>query len=196
MAFEEVRVLRSKNRRKTVSSRLVDGVLEVSIPAWMSRAEEARWVDEMRKRFERKSASAEIDLTDRAGRLARRYGLPTPSSVRWVSNQQSRWGSCTIQERSIRISDRLSNVPLWVLDAVLVHELAHLVHADHSAKFWAVVQRYPKLERAEGFLEGLSYASGLPGGFDGPDGDHGGSPSAPDDDLLTDPPEPGQQTFF
>ena len=128
MTFEEVRILRSKNRRKTVSSRLIDGVLEVSIPAWMSKAEEAKWVDEMRKRFERKSASSEIDLNERAARLARQYGLPAPSSVRWVSNQQTRWGSCSTQERSIRISDRLSKVPLWVLDSVLIHEQIGRAH--------------------------------------------------------------------
>ena len=192
MTFEEVRILRSKNRRKTVSSRLIDGVLEVSIPAWMSKAEEAKWVDEMRKRFERKSASSEIDLNERAARLARRYGLPTPSSVRWVSNQQTRWGSCSTQERSIRISDRLSKVPLWVLDSVLIHELAHLVHADHSPKFWAVVERYPKLARADGFLEGMAYASGQPTWLDNSDD----SAAGPEDDLFDEPPELGQQPLW
>ena len=193
---ETVRVVRSKNRRKTVSARMIDGVLELAIPAWMSKAEEARWVDEMRNRFARKSASAEIDLTDRATRLAARYRLPTPTSVRWVSNQQSRWGSCSIHDRSIRISDRLAKVPLWVLDAVLVHELAHLVHPDHSPKFWAIVERYPKLAKAEGFLEGMAYASGQPAGFDGPPE----GPAGPEDDLLDalegDPGDAGQQAFF
>lgn len=193
MTFEEVRILRSKNRRKTVSSRLIDGVLEVSIPAWMSKAEEAKWVDEMRKRFERKSASSEIDLNERAARLARRYGLPAPSSVRWVSNQQTRWGSCSTQERSIRISDRLSKVPLWVLDSVLIHELAHLVHADHSPKFWAVVERYPKLARADGFLEGMAYASGQPTWLDPKSDD---SAAGPEDDLVDEPPELGQQPLW
>src|SRR4051812_37884803 len=88
---EEVRVVRSAKRRKTVSARLVGGVLEVAIPAWMSKAEERRWVDEMRRRFERRSAGAAIDLESRVQALAARYALPVPDTVRFVDNQESRW---------------------------------------------------------------------------------------------------------
>jgi predicted metal-dependent hydrolase len=80
--------------------------------------------------------------------------------VRWSAIQQSRWGSCTPTDRSIRISDRLRGVPQWVLDYVLVHELAHLLIIDHRPEFWALVQRYPRSERARGFLDGLSHAAG------------------------------------
>jgi len=84
--------------------------------------------------------------------LAERFDLPTPQSVRWVSNQQSLWGSCTIDAADIRVSDRLTGFPRWVIDYVLVHELAHLAVPNHSKRFWTLVNRYPKAERARGFL--------------------------------------------
>ncbi len=145
-------MVRSPKRRKTVQARLVSGVLRVSIPARMSLAEEQRWVKVMSEKFERRSAADTIDLAARAASLAAAYDLPAPSSVRWVDNQESRWGSCTPADGSIRISSRLAREPLWVLDYVLVHELAHLVVPRHGRAFWALVARYPRAERARGFL--------------------------------------------
>lgn len=161
LSFEgpRVEVVRSRKRRKTISAREVDGVIRVSIPATMSKADEAKWVDEMVRRFRRKASSSEVDLAERAAALATRYRLPQPDSIRWVSNQASRWGSCTPVDRSVRISDRLADYPLWVLDYVLVHELAHLVVPAHNAEFKALVNRYPKAERALGYL----MAKGLEG---------------------------------
>ncbi|HEX2038268.1 MAG TPA: M48 family metallopeptidase [Acidimicrobiales bacterium] len=151
-AGPRVEVVRSAKRRKTVSAREVEGVIRVSIPASMTRAEETRWVDEMVRRLTRKATSEEVDLEERAARLAARYGLPRPASIRWVGNQGSRWGSCTPADRTVRISDRMADFPPWVLDYVIVHELAHLVVAAHDDRFHALVARYPKAERAVGFL--------------------------------------------
>ena len=148
----QVEVVRSPRRRKTVQARLVDGVLQVSIPARVSKAEEERWVREMVGRFERRAASAPIDLAARAEVLSARYGLPQPASVRWVDNQEWRWASCTPDDRSIRVSSRVASFPGWVVDGVLVHELAHLVEAGHGPAFWALANRYPKMERVRGFL--------------------------------------------
>jgi predicted metal-dependent hydrolase len=148
----DLRVVRSDRRRKTVSARMVGDVLEVRLPGWMGAADEARWVEEMRRRFERKRSTDAIDIATRARTLARRYDLPEPVSVRWVDNQTSRWGSCTPADRTIRISSALAPWPLWVLDFVLVHELAHLVERSHGPAFQTLVDRYPKAERATGFL--------------------------------------------
>jgi predicted metal-dependent hydrolase len=159
-----VRVIRSRKRKRTVSARYVDGVLEVSIPAWMSKAEEHKWVRDMRARFEKANKRSDVDLVARSRSLARAHDLPLPASVRWVGDMATRWGSCTVDTGAIRISDRLMSAPTWVLDYVLVHELAHLVHNDHSAAFWAVVQRYPRAERAIGYLMGLGMREAADGG--------------------------------
>lgn len=148
----DVQVFRSAKRRKTVSARQVGDVLEIRIPARMSAAEEQRWVGEMVRRFERRESAGAVDLAARAATLASRYRLPTPASIRWVDNQSSRWGSCTPADRSIRISSRITAFPPWVVDFVVVHELAHLVEAGHGPRFKALVARYRLAERATGFL--------------------------------------------
>ena len=147
-----VEVVRSSRRRKSVHAREVNGVIQVSIPAWMSKADEQQWVDRMVKRIERRKTSDEIDLPARAELLAVRHGLPLPSSIRWVSNQEWRWGSCTPADGTIRLSTRLAGFPQWVIDYVIVHELAHLVELHHNDAFHALVDRYPRAERARGFL--------------------------------------------
>jgi predicted metal-dependent hydrolase len=78
-----------------------------------------------------------------------------------VTNQNGRWGSCTPDDATIRISHRIQEMPDWVIDYVLLHELAHLVVPSHNAQFWELVNRYPKAERARGYLEGISAATGL-----------------------------------
>jgi predicted metal-dependent hydrolase len=148
----KVEVVRSARRRKTVQAREVNGVLRVSIPATMTKADEQKWVSEMVRRMERRTVSDGIDLARRAEQLADRYELKRPKSIRWATNQQWRWGSCTPTDGSIRISSRLAGEPAWVLDYVIVHELAHLHVARHGVKFWTLVNRYPKAERARGFL--------------------------------------------
>jgi predicted metal-dependent hydrolase len=148
----KVQVLRSARRRKTVQARQVGDVLRVSIPATMSAAEETRWVAEMVRRMERRTSAGRIDLERRAGALADQLGLGRPKSIRWVDNQETRWGSCTPRDGTIRISSRLSREPAWVIDYVIVHELAHLTVAGHGRRFWQLVDRYPLAERARGFL--------------------------------------------
>ena len=146
-----IEVVRSERRRKTVQARLIGDVLRVAIPATMSRSEELHWVGLMRSRFGR-AATRPIDLTKRAGRLAGLFDLPMPDSIRWVDNQRTRWGSCTPENRTIRISSRVAAFPGWVLDYLIVHELAHSREPGHGRVFEALVDRYPRTERARGFL--------------------------------------------
>ena len=88
--------------------------------------------------------------------------------MRWVENQKARWGSCTPGDRTIRLSVRLQGMPPWVIDYVLVHELAHLLESGHDERFWAWVNRYPKAEQAKGYLQGWSAAARqeLPPGYE------------------------------
>ncbi len=148
----KVEVIRSPRRRKTVQARLVDGIVRIHIPASMSQADEKRWVAEMVKRMERRHAGAAIDLEQRARLLGRQLGLKEPVSIRWVDNQETRWGSCTPRDGTIRISSKLAGEPLWVVDYVIVHELAHLSVPGHGPRFWELVNRYRLAERARGFL--------------------------------------------
>lgn len=147
-----VEVIRSARRKRTVGAQLVGGVLRVTVPSWMSRSEEAQWVETMTRRFRRSHQTGRIDLMARARTLANRYDLPRPADVRWGGEMTTRWGSCTPSARTIRLSDRLAAFPGWVLDYVLVHEMAHIAVPDHSPAFWHIVHRYPRAERAIGYL--------------------------------------------
>ncbi len=145
-------VVRSRRRKKTVEARMVGEVLQVLIPAAMSLEEEEHWVSEMRERVVRKNTSSGVDLAQRATELSATYGLPMPARIEFSSRQRLRWGSCTPATASVRISDRLASFPPWVLDYVIVHELAHLVESNHSVRFWELVNSYPLAERARGYL--------------------------------------------
>ena len=151
---------RSERRKKTVQARYIDGVLQVAIPALMTVDEEAHWVGEMKRRFGARLDGDRVDLNDRAARLASRHRLSVPETIDWSTRQRTRWGSASIASRTIRISARLASFPLWVVDYVIVHELAHLVEANHSPAFWQLVDRYPLAERARGYLIARSEAGG------------------------------------
>ena len=151
-----VEVIRSERRVKTVSARIVDGVIRVRIPSWMSAADEQTFVTDIVERIEQERRSQAIDLEARARALATRFDFPQPTSIRWSTRQRLRWGSCSTDSGHIRISDRLVDVPPWVLDHVIVHELAHLEVPDHSPAFHALVERNPLAERAKGYLMALS----------------------------------------
>lgn len=159
----QVEVRRSARRRRTVSAYREGDRTIVLLPARMSRAEEQQWVATMLERLEaqeRRSRPSDDELWQRAQRLSARYldGRARPRSVRWVSNQRTRWGSCTPADAAIRLSDRLQGMPEWVIDYVLLHELAHLLVHGHGPEFWALLDAYPEVERARGFLDGWSLA--------------------------------------
>lgn len=174
-----VEVRRSTRRRRTVSAFREGGRLVVAIPARFSRAEEEHWVAEMSRRVaasERRRRPTDDDLARRAERLAEAYLPPEvrPTSIAWVTNQSTRWGSCTPAEGTIRLSHRLRGMPGWVIDYVVLHELAHLVVSGHGPRFWAIVDRYPQTERARGFLHGFAHR------------DRGGGPDEPDEEIDAD----------
>jgi predicted metal-dependent hydrolase len=163
-----VEVRRSARRRRTVSAYREGDRIVVLIPARMSRAQEAEWVEAMVARVEQAEARrrpSDDELVTRAARLSRAWfeGLAAPLSVRWVHNQPTRWGSCTPADRTIRLSTRLQGMPSWVIDYVLVHELAHLIEAGHNDRFWGWVGRYPHADRARAWLDGYSAGARLEG---------------------------------
>ena len=143
----------------------------VLVPASLTPTEERRWVTTMVERVtsaEQRRSFDEPELATRAAALSKRHldGRARPRSVRWVTNQHARWGSCTPVDGSIRLSSRLHGMPAYVVDYVLLHELAHLLVAGHGRDFWALLAGYEQTERARGFLEGVSATAGLDLGSD------------------------------
>jgi predicted metal-dependent hydrolase len=158
-----VHITRSPRRRKTLAARVVGERLEVRVPAEIDEAETRRFVEKMLRRFDRdaqvEAVEAAAALQRRALELSRRYfdGRLVPAAVTYATDQNTRFGSCSVRSREIRISHRLARMPGWVRDYVLVHELAHLAEPNHSPRFWRLVARYKLTERARGYL----MASGL-----------------------------------
>lgn len=143
-----------------------EGRTVVLIPARFTKAEERQWVATMLDRLaagDRRRNPSDAELTLRAEELSRRHlgGLAKPVSIRWVDNQQTRWGSCTPADGTIRISTRVRGMPGYVLDYVVLHELAHLIVPGHGKDFWSLVSGFPRTERARGYLEGVAAAAGL-----------------------------------
>ena len=158
---------RSARRRRTVSAYREGERTIVLIPARMSADEERRWVGVMLDKLaaqESRRVLGDGELEERAERLSERYlaGRARPRSVRWVTNQNTRWGSCTPAEGSIRLSHRLQGMPEYVVDYVLLHELAHLLVPGHGSSFWRLLEDYPRTERARGYLEGVVASGRLP----------------------------------
>jgi predicted metal-dependent hydrolase len=152
-----IEVVRSAKRRKTVSAELKNGVLVVRAPAKMGDAELAPIIENLQKRLAKKRQripQTDAELEARAQDLNRDYfnGRLRWQSIRYVTNQNGRYGSCTPSRGTIRISHRLANMPKWVRDYVIMHEIAHLEEANHGARFWKLVNQYPLTERARGYL--------------------------------------------
>lgn len=158
-------LVRSTRRRSSATAFVRDGRIVVQLPAGLdARAEAslvARLVDRVSGREQVDRVGGDDQLAERAARLADTYldGV-RPTSVAWSGRMTRRWGSCTPTDGTIRISRTLAAFPEWVLDYVLVHELAHLQAPGHGREFHALVDRYPRAERARGFLEGVQFADG------------------------------------
>jgi len=157
----DVEVIRSPRRTRTISAERRGGKLLVRIPARMSEVEEREWVGKMVDRVLAKERAAELNagaaLERAAARLNDRYfgGRLRWSSIRYVTNQGMRYGSCTPSDGTIRISHRVAGLPDFVRDYLVMHELAHLEEHGHGAGFHALVDRYPLAERARGYLMAL-----------------------------------------
>jgi hypothetical protein len=165
-------VRRTRRRKNGLSAFWEEGRAVIAVPSRLSLEDEQYWVPHMVSRLEgdmrtRKSGrrghtpGSDDALMRRCLDLSARYlrSRAVPDSVRWVTNQNGRWGSCTHARKTIRISHHVKGMPEWVLDYVLLHELAHLIHPNHSARFWAELEGYALADRAKAFLEGASFAS-------------------------------------
>ena len=164
-ATDGIEIRRSTRRRRTVSARREDGRTVILMPAGLTAAREAELVEDMLRRLERSgtrrrgTAVGDDELMARAAQLSKRHlgGAARPASVRWVPPMRTRWASCTPADGTVRISEAARAFPRYVLDYLLVHELAHLVApGGHTDRFWRLVRGYPRTERAIGYLEARS----------------------------------------
>lgn len=155
-------LVRSARRRRTYKWSLVNGRVRLEVPSGLRASEERRILAQVaeraRERLERAARSSDMELLTRARTLARRYlpeAAPHLRSVAWSERQGHRWGSCSTDSGAIRLSSRLHGLPEYVLEAVLVHELAHLIEPNHTPRFHTLANSYPQAERARGFLEAV-----------------------------------------
>lgn len=153
----KIEITRSDKRVKTVSATLKGDVLQVLSPARLTDEELQPIIERLQsrlaKRVQRKALN-DADLEQIARQLNRAHfaNRLNWASIAWSTRQNKRYGSCTPATRTIRISAQLAEMPRFVLEYVVMHELAHLLEANHSAKFWKLVNRYPLTERARGYL--------------------------------------------
>jgi predicted metal-dependent hydrolase len=143
-----------------------NGLIEIHIPARMSRKEEALVIPQMielvrtREAKQRRSDSELVEWADQMLIAQLPEITVKPASINWRP-MRDRWGSCTTVDRTIRISHRLALAPEYVIRYVLFHELIHLAIPGHGDDFYALLGRFEKSELAEAFLEG--YEAGAQG---------------------------------
>ena len=154
----DVKIDYSDKRSRTVSARLINGSLLVKAPAAMPRERLDKIIDNFKIRFERRKLREELNrerpLIEIAAKFNERYfnGKLKINSIEYVTDQNSKFGCCNYRDASIRISHRLSRMPEWVRDYVIIHEMAHLIEPNHGRAFWNIVSHYELAERAKGYL--------------------------------------------
>jgi hypothetical protein len=140
-----------RGRRVALEARERDGLLEIwldnqRVPAAAPGGNLRPAVEEYMR------ALARRELALRAEELARLHGAPMRRVI--VRNQKSRWGSCSVRG-TISLNWRLIQVPEAVRDYIILHELTHLRHLNHSPRFWAAVGEVcPDYRAAEDWLKG------------------------------------------
>lgn len=162
----EVEIIRSKRRSMAIQIR-TDGSVVVRVPMHASDraikrfvSAHARWIADNRgQMFERRKKLADNPydipaweslsaadkkiakqkIMEHVDYYARRMEIDYGSIS--MRNQKSRWGSCS-SKGNLNFNYRLAYLPEELLDYVVVHELAHRRHMDHSAAFWEEVETY------------------------------------------------------
>jgi predicted metal-dependent hydrolase len=96
-------------------------------------------------------ARAKDKILHRVEQHARTLGV-TFGAARIVDNRY-RWGSCTVKD-NVNFNWRLIKAPMFVIDYVIVHELAHLLETNHTARFWGIIRAHtPSMGKARAWLK-------------------------------------------
>ena len=163
----KVEVRRSKRAKRNITAYRDNEKTVVTVPTRMAKRDIDAYVEELVTRLDDRDErlSSQKLLEQRARKLSLKYldqdlfrTHSVPVTIRWVTNQNSRWGSCTPADGAIRLSHRMQRMPNFVIDSVIFHELIHLLITDHSPAFYELMQRYPEHEKAKAYLDGYSHA--------------------------------------
>ena len=162
----KIKIIRSWKRKKTIGVREISGLIHLYLPADLSKKEEVRFIQWAKKRIKSqkkkrklREKNADLDLEKRAKKFNMKYfdGELSWRKIGYSTKQNNyMFGNCNTKNKTIRISDRLLKMPKFVRDYVLIHELAHLKILKHGPKFRRLVNRYPKTERARGYLMAIA----------------------------------------
>ncbi len=154
----EVKIIRSRRRKRSVGARLVNDLLLIHAPVALSQENLDKMISGFKLKFARQKLKNELDkeknLLDLAKLLNKQYfnnGLKI-DSIEYSTNQNSRFGCCNYRTSKILISHKIGLMPKWVRKYVLMHEMAHLIQPNHGRRFWDIVSRYRLTERARGYL--------------------------------------------
>ncbi len=163
----EVKIIRSRRRRRTIGARMVKDTLLVSAPVALSQERLDKVIADFKIKFEKKMLKRELErkqnLVEIAAKLNEKYfqNKLKINSIEYVTGQNSKFGCCDYSNARIRVSHRVGLMPAWVRDYVLIHEMAHLLESNHSRAFWEIVARYELAERARGYLMAVGLESEL-----------------------------------
>jgi len=157
MNNNNIKVIRSSKRKKTIQAKIADGKFLIYLPSGLTKNEEEKWIramiDKNEKQKIRNKLNTTSELKKRADKLNEKYFEKSLDfNIKYVTNQNTKFGSCTPKIKMIRISDKLATMPRWVQDYVIIHELAHLLYPNHSKEFWKKVNQFNYVERAKGYL--------------------------------------------
>jgi len=158
MYINAIKILRSKKRKRTVSARMLKDILVVRAPENIPESRLQKAIAELKARIEKKRLKEELNKDENLAQRAKEFNFRyfenqlKINSIEYVTDQNSKFGCCNYRSGCIRISHRISAMPQWVRDYVIIHELAHLAVPDHSQAFWEIVNRYKFTERARGYL--------------------------------------------
>ncbi|MEW6027037.1 MAG: M48 family metallopeptidase [Planctomycetota bacterium] len=160
----EIKIIRSENRKRTISGRVDGETLIVNAPADIPEERLQKIIEKFRKRFEKRQLKRQLNRTVDLMTICRKlkeqyffYDQMEVNSIGYSTDQNCRWGVCNSRNKTILISHRLAEFPNWVRDYVIIHEMAHILEPNHGKRFWRLVRRYKLSERARGYLIAKGY---------------------------------------
>lgn len=145
-----------KSFRKTLSMRFdKNGVLQVKAPVFLTQGQIQKFIHENQKWIEKHEKQKQDSILDpskvslykkqaqeviipRVEELAKEHGFMY-NSIK-ITSAQTRWGSCT-SKKNLNFTYRLVLAPQKSIDYVIIHELCHLRHMNHSRRFWDEVAK-------------------------------------------------------